>query len=119
MNLNREAAEAAYQQWMDLDVVHIEYHREATGGGPVEMILAAAQEGTMSRTEIQGGEEDAIKGDGRMEPRSVGKHDAEPINWKDPLHLPWPQLWRVAGFVFTVTFALTIILFWLADVFPI
>ena len=44
-NLDHEAAEAAFAKWMDLDVIHIEYHREATGGGPVEAILAAAQKG--------------------------------------------------------------------------
>ncbi len=44
-NLDHEAAEAVFEQWMDLDVIHIEYHREATGGGPVEAILAAAQKG--------------------------------------------------------------------------
>ncbi len=43
--LDHEAAHTAYEKWMSLDVVHIEYHREATGGGPVEDILAAAQIG--------------------------------------------------------------------------
>ena len=47
LDLNLEAAEAAYQEWMDLDVVHIEYHRESMGGGPVEAILAAARKGNV------------------------------------------------------------------------
>ncbi len=132
-NLDRQAAQDAFEEWIDLDVVHIDFHREATGAGPVGAILAAAGKGAMTKpTEVGVTTEVSVsvpvttevsakvdvKGDGRMETHWKGKYDAR-VDWKHPLHLPWPHLWRVAGFIFAVTFALTIVLLWLADVFPI
>ncbi len=73
----------------------------------------------MPRTQIEGGDEEVMMPDGSMEPYWAGKYDREPVNWKDPLHLPWPDLWKFAAVIFVVTFVLAIVLLWLADVFPI